>query len=228
MKDSNSEEMSRHHDTGMDISSLRHAVTGLTLEHEDLDPDPMKQFEAWFRQACDADTLEPNAMSLTTVDEQHRPFCRTVLLKYFDERGFVFFTNQSSNKAKHIAGNSNVALLFFWPVLGRQIIIRGSAEKISTKETMRYFVTRPRGSQIGAWVSVQSHVITSRALLEAKFDEMKRKFADKKVPLPSFWGGYRVLPKEFEFWQGRPDRLHDRFMYSDGSDGSWNIERLSP
>lgn len=228
MKNGNREETQYSHDTGMDISSLRHAVTGLTLEHEDLDPDPMKQFETWFRQACDADTLEPNAMSLTTVDERHRPFCRTVLLKYFDERGFVFFTNQSSNKARHIAGNSNVALLFFWPVLGRQIIIRGSAEKISTKETLRYFVTRPRGSQIGAWVSVQSHVITSRALLEAKFDEMKRKFADKKVPLPSFWGGYRVLPEEFEFWQGRPDRLHDRFMYSDGSAGGWNIERLSP
>jgi pyridoxamine 5'-phosphate oxidase len=228
MKDSNSEETSRHHDAGMDISSLRLAATGLTLEQEDLDPDPMNQFEDWFREACDASALEPNAMSLTTVNEQHQPFCRTVLLKYFDERGFVFFTNQSSNKAKHIAGNSNVALLFFWPVLGRQIIIRGRAEKISTKETMRYFVTRPRGSQIGAWVSVQSQVITSRALLEEKFAEMKSKFADKKVPLPSFWGGYRVLPIELEFWQGRADRLHDRFQYSDGSDGSWNIERLSP
>jgi len=228
MNSSENEPANPDHGTGMDVSSLRIAATGLTLEHEDLDADPVKQFADWFRQACDTQTLEPNAMSLTTVDEQQRPFCRTVLLKYFDARGFVFFTNQSSNKAQHIAENPNVSLLFFWPVLGRQIAIRGTADKISTQETMRYFMTRPRGSQIGAWVSVQSRVITSRALLEAKFDEMKRKFADKKVPLPSFWGGYRVQPREFEFWQGRSDRLHDRFLYSDRGAGNWGIERLSP
>lgn len=228
MKNSESEELKSENDAGMDVSSLRLSATGLTLELEELDADPVKQFEDWFRQICDTDTLEPNAMSLTTVDEQHRPSCRTVLLKYFDERGLVFFTNQSSNKAIQIAANANVALLFFWPVLGRQIAIRGTAEKISAQETLRYFVTRPRGSQIGAWVSVQSSVITSRALLEAKFDEMKRKFADKKVPLPSFWGGYRVVPRTFEFWQGRSDRLHDRFLYSMIDEDSWKIERLSP
>jgi len=222
------EELSPHPDAGMDVSSLRLSATGLTLEFDELDTDPAKQFEDWFRQVCDTDTLEPNAMSLTTVDEQHRPSCRTVLLKYFDERGFVFFTNRSSNKATHIATNANVALLFFWPVLGRQVAIRGRAEKISTQETLRYFATRPRGSQIGAWVSVQSSVITSRALLEARFDEMKRKFADKKVPLPSFWGGYRVVPQSFEFWQGRSDRLHDRFLYSRVDENNWKIERLSP
>ncbi len=228
MKNKKIEEPNSSHDAGMDVSSLRLSATGMTLESDELDADPVKQFADWFRQVCDTETLEPNAMSLTTVDERHRPACRTVLLKYFDARGFVFFTNQSSNKAAHIAANANVALLFFWPVLGRQVAIRGLAEKISTQETMRYFVTRPRGSQIGAWVSVQSSVITSRALLEAKFDEMKRKFADKKVPLPSFWGGYRVVPQSFEFWQGRSDRLHDRFLYSRADEDSWKIERLSP
>lgn len=228
MKNNEGEGLKPNHDAGMDVSSLRLSATGLTLEAEELNADPVKQFEDWFRQVCDTDTLEPNAMSLTTVDEQHRPSCRTVLLKYFDERGFVFFTNQSSNKAIQIAANANVALLFFWPVLGRQIAIRGTAEKISTQETLRYFVTRPRGSQVGAWVSVQSSVITSRSLLEAKFDEMKRKFADKKVPLPSFWGGYRVVPRTFEFWQGRSDRLHDRFLYSALDENNWKIERLAP
>ena len=153
---------------------------------------------------------------------------RTVLLKYFDERGFTFFTNQSSNKAKQIAGNPHVALLFFWPGFARQVAIRGTASKMPATETMRYFVSRPRGSQIGAWVSAQSSVISSRALLEAKFDEMKRKFSNKEVPLPSFWGGYRVVPSEFEFWQGRQNRLHDRFRYRQRDDGGWDIERLAP
>jgi pyridoxamine 5'-phosphate oxidase len=166
-------------------------------------------------------------MSLSTVDEHHRPSCRTVLLKYFDERGFVFFTNLSSNKAAQIAVNENVSILFFWPELGRQVGVRGTAAKIPNKETLKYFMTRPRGSQIGAWVSAQSSVISSRSLLEMKFDEIKRKFADKEVPLPSFWGGFRVVPEKIEFWQGRTNRLHDRFQYvRDGN--SWKIERLAP
>ena len=212
----------------MDVSAVRHSATGLTLDREDLRTDPVQQFEDWFRQACDTDTPDSNAMSLTTVDEKHHPSCRTVLLKYFDETGFVFFTNRSSTKATHMAANANVALLFFWPEFGRQVSIRGTAEKISTKETLRYFVTRPRGSQIGAWVSAQSSVIRSRALLEAKFAEMLHKFAEKEVPLPSFWGGYRVVPSEIEFWQGRQDRLHDRFLYCKQDDGDWRIDRLSP
>jgi len=216
------------HETGMDVSSLRRSATGLTLDGASLDRDPIKQFESWFRQSCATDTLEPNAMTLTTVDKLHRPTCRTVLLKYFDEKGFVFFTNQTSNKAIQIAGNANVALLFFWPILGRQISIRGTALQISTQETLRYFITRPRGSQVGAWVSAQSSVISSRSILEAKFEEMKRKFANKEVPLPSSWGGYRVIPREIEFWQGRQDRLHDRFLYTDAGDGVWTLERLSP
>ncbi len=167
-------------------------------------------------------------MSLATVDAEQRPACRTVLLKYFDSRGFVFFTNLSSNKSRQIEGNANVALLFFWPDLGRQVCMRGTAERVSTKETLRYFTTRPRGSQIGAWVSSQSSIISSRSLLEAKVEEMKRKFADKKIPVPSFWGGFRVIPAEYEFWQGHPDRLHDRFLYSRRGSENWGIERLAP
>jgi len=166
-------------------------------------------------------------MTLSTVDPQHRPASRTVLLKYFDERGFVFFTNLESSKAGHIAANANVALLFFWRELGRQVSVRGTAAKIPTGETLRYFATRPRGSQIGAWVSSQSSIISTRSLLEAKFEELKQKFRDKEIPLPSFWGGYRVVPREIEFWQGRDNRLHDRFLYARQDDG-WRIDRLAP
>ena len=216
-----------NNEPGMDVSGMRRSQTGEPLGRKDLDEDPFRQFEAWFAAACDSSTLDPNAMSIATVDADHRPFSRTVLLKYFDRRGFVFFTNLESNKAKHIAANENVSLLFFWPVLGRQVGIRGTAGRISTAETLRYFMSRPRGSQIGAWVSAQSSVISSRSLLEAKYAEIREKFAEGEVPVPSFWGGYRVVPREFEFWQGRPDRLHDRFLYSMGSEG-WQIERLAP
>ena len=215
-------------EAGMDVSELRRLATGLSLEREDLDADPIVQFADWFRAACDPDHMEPNAMTLATVDQDNRPASRTVLLKYFDERGFVFYTNLGSKKAEHIEGNADVALLFLWRELGRQISIKGTATRIPTSETLKYFATRPRGSQIGAWVSAQSSVISSRSLLEAKFDEMKRKFSAKEVPLPSFWGGYRVTPVEIEFWQGRPNRLHDRFLYTRQDDDSWTIERLAP
>lgn len=223
-----SKKVAPRHETAMDVSALRRSPAGSTLEREDFRADAIEQFEDWFRQACHSDMLDPNAMSLATVDNTDRPALRTVLLKYFDEKGFVFFTNLASNKALHIANNSNVALLFLWSGLDRQVSIKGTAEKISTKDTMRYFVTRPRGSQIGAWVSAQSSVISSRALLEAKFEEMKQKFANKEVPLPSFWGGYRVVAKEIEFWQGRKNRLHDRFLYTLQADETWKIERLAP
>jgi pyridoxamine 5'-phosphate oxidase len=212
---------------GMDVSDLRRSATGPALEREDLHADPIVQFEHWFRDACDSDRMDPNAMTLSTVDARNRPASRTVLLKYFDERGFVFFTNLESSKAGHIAANANVALLFFWRELGRQIAVRGTAAKIPTRETLRYFATRPRGSQIGAWVSSQSSVVSTRSLLEAKFEELKQKFRDKEIPLPSFWGGYRVTPRDIEFWQGRDNRLHDRFLYSRQRDG-WQIDRLAP
>ena len=214
--------------TGMDVSDLRRSATGPALDRSDLLDDPIVQFERWFREACDSDRMDPNAMTLSTVDRDNRPASRTVLLKYFDARGFVFFTNLDSQKAAHIADNANVALLFFWRELGRQISIRGTAEKVPTAETLKYFATRPRGSQIGAWVSAQSSVISTRSLLESKFEELKRKFRDKEIPLPSFWGGYRVHPLQIEFWQGRADRLHDRFLYTRQADDRWRIERLAP
>lgn len=203
-------------------------MTGPSLRRKDLDADPVRQFERWFREACELDRPDPNAMALATVDAQQRPACRTVLLKYFDRRGFVFFTNLSSNKSTQIERNSSVALLFFWPDFGRQVSVRGAAERVSARETLRYFATRPRGSQLGAWVSSQSSVISSRSLLEAKVEEMKRKFADREIPLPSFWGGFRVIPAEYEFWQGHADRLHDRFLYSRRDTEDWSIERLAP
>ena len=199
------------------------------LKRDELDPDPFRQFQQWFTQAIDADIPEPNAMSLATVGESGQPWLRTVLLKIYDARGFVFFTNYESRKARQITGQSRVALLFPWVALGRQVKITGQAARIPLMESVKYFATRPRGSQIGAWASPQSEVITSRALLEAKFDEMKRKFTKGEVPLPSFWGGYRVVPETIEFWQARESRLHDRFLYSrGGAEGRWQIERLAP
>jgi len=212
----------------MNVSALRRSATGFALDREDLADDPVIQFEEWFRYACETVPMDPNAVSLSTVDSQNKPSSRTVLLKYFDENGFVFFTNFESKKAEHIVANANVALLFFWSDAARQVKIQGTAEKIPASETLKYFVSRPRGSQIGAWVSAQSSVISSRSLLEAKFQEIKRKFKNKDVPLPSFWGGYRVVPEEIEFWQGRRNRLHDRFQYTRRQDGGWDIERLAP
>jgi pyridoxamine 5'-phosphate oxidase len=213
--------------SGVDIAALRRPASGQTLEREDLADDPVRQFQTWLQDACESESLDPNAMSIATVDAEGRPDTRTVLLKYYDAKGFVFFTNLSSAKAAQIADNDNVALLFFWPTLGRQIRIRGTAKKISTAETLRYFATRPRGSQIGAWVSAQSSVISSRSLLEAKYAEIKQKFADHEVPLPSFWGGYRVTATEYEFWQSRTNRLHDRFRYT-MRDERWHVHRLAP
>jgi pyridoxamine 5'-phosphate oxidase len=219
-------DLPEHH--GMNVSSLRRSATGFVLDREDLDADPIAQFETWFRYACDTVPMDPNAVFLSTVDSQNRPSCRTVLLKYFDENGFVFFTNYESSKAVQIEANPNVAMLFFWSDAARQVKIRGQAERIPTSESLKYFLSRPRGSQIGAWVSAQSSVISSRSLLENKFQEMKDKFSNKEIPLPSFWGGYRVIPEQIEFWQGRRNRLHDRFQYTKQDDGGWLIERLAP
>jgi len=215
-----------HH--GMDVGALRRSATGHALERDDLDDDPIVQFEEWFGVACEAMPLDPNAMTLSTVDAEARPSSRTVLLKSFDAQGFVFYTNYDSKKAAHIATNPNVSLLFFWSPLARQVKIQGVAEKVPAKESLAYFLSRPRGSQIGAWVSAQSSVISSRSLLEAKYQEIKDKFRNKEIPLPSFWGGYRVVPNRVEFWQGRSNRLHDRFQYTKQDDGSWTIERLAP
>ena len=212
----------------MKTESMRVEYTHGELHRRDLKQDPLEQFAVWFEQACQAKLTEPNAMTLATVGADGRPLTRTVLLKTFDARGFVFFTNSNSRKARHIKENPNVSLLFPWLALERQVIVAGKAEPVSAAETLKYFVTRPRGSQLGAWVSEQSSVITSRKILEMKLEEIKRKFADGEVPLPPWWSGYRVAPQEIEFWQGRESRLHDRFLYTRQPDGSWGIERLAP
>jgi pyridoxamine 5'-phosphate oxidase len=211
----------------MDLSDFRKEYSDRGLHREDLAADPMVEFEKWFHQAIELKLHEPNAMSLATADAAGRPLLRTVLLKYFDKSGFVFFTNYESRKARHIAENPHVSLLFPWIVLERQVIVQGRAEKISAAESLNYFTSRPRESQLGAWVSSQSSVISSRKLLLQKLSEIRDKFSHGEIPLPSFWGGFRVVPESIEFWQGGSARLHDRFHYERDGDG-WSIARLSP
>lgn len=209
-------------------SQLREKLMVEGLERSSLHSDPYKQFESWYAETCSTDISESSAMILATVDQHGQPWQRTVLLKTFDEKGFVFFTNYSSRKAEHIETNNKVSLLFPWHPLGRQLKVTGTAEKISTAESLKYFLSRPRGSQIGAWASHQSKVVKNRALLDAMFDEMKHKFVDGEIPLPSFWGGYRINPKTIEFWQARDSRLHDRFIYTKNESNDWFNERLAP
>ena len=214
--------------TTIQLAEMRRNYAARALDLADLDANPFAQFDHWMREAIETQVIEPNAMTLATADGSGRPAVRTVLLKGFDERGFVFYSNYESAKARDLAANSKVALLFPWLALERQVSAMGSAQKISAAESLKYFLSRPRESQIGAWASRQSEVISTRALLETKFAEMKARFANGGIPLPDQWGGYRVTPQSFEFWQGRPNRLHDRFKYSLQSDGSWTIARLMP
>ena len=195
---------------------------------EELESDPIVQFEKWFREAWDENYPMPHAMSLATASAEGLPTVRTVLLKRYDSRGFVFFTNYGSRKAKQISDNPQAVLLFPWVRLGRQITVAGRVEKISKSESVQYFLSRPRGSQLSAWASAQSTVISSRAILEPAFATVKRRFAEGEVPLPDFWGGYRVDPDSIEFWQNRKDRLHDRVLYNRGENGAWRIDRLTP
>jgi len=212
----------------MKLDHLRVHYDRDELRREDLRADPFEQFAAWMKEACESGLVEPNAMSLATVATDGRPTLRTVLLKGFDARGFVFYTNLESRKARQISRNANVSLLLPWLTLHRQVAINGLAERVPAREALAYFVTRPFGSQIGAWASPQSQVVSARALLEMKWEEAKRKFQEGRVPMPSFWGGFRVVPRDIEFWQGRGNRLHDRFLYTRLEDGSWKIERLAP
>ena len=212
----------------MKADLLRQQLMQQGLGRSELLVDPFKQFENWYVATGETDIAEPTAMVLATVDSNGQPWQRTVLLKLFDEQGFVFFTNYASRKAEHIAENNKVSLLFPWHPLGRQVKITGTAEKVSTEESLKYFLSRPRGSQIGAWTSYQSKVIKNRALLDGMFNEMKNKFLHGEVPLPSFWGGYRIVPSTMEFWQARDSRLHDRFMYRRDENDAWFIERLAP
>jgi len=208
--------------------AFREAVMARGLSRDALDPDPIRQFQRWFEEAIAQDIPEPNAMSLATVDASGQPYIRTVLLKLYDTSGFVFFTNYESRKSRQIGENPRVSLLFPWVALARQLQIVGTARRIPTAESLKYFATRPRGSQIGAWASPQSRVISTRSLLEEKVAEIKRHFAQGQIPLPDFWGGYRVEPEMIELWQGRESRLHDRFQYVRDEDRNWLIERLAP
>ena len=198
------------------------------LDESCLASSPFDQFVSWYQHAVSTQLLEPNAMVLATVDASGRPTQRTVLLKYYDSHGFVFFTNYKSRKASQIAENAFVSLHFLWLPLHRQIEISGTAVRVSTVESLKYFATRPRGSQLGAWVSEQSSIITSRILLDAKLAEVKQKFSNNEIPWPSFWGGFRVVPQRFEFWQGQPNRLHDRFEYLLQAESTWARHRLAP
>lgn len=210
------------------VEQMRVEYRSAPFREEELKPDAFEQFAIWFREARDAGLLEPNAMSLATASVEGRPSLRTVLLKHWDERGFVFFTNLESRKAREITANPHVSLLFLWIPLARQVCVNGTAERVSPAEALAYFVKRPFASQLAAWSSPQSRIISARAILEAKWAEMKRKLKEGEVPLPSFWGGFRVVPHEIEFWQGREHRLHDRFLYRRRDGGSWQIERLAP
>lgn len=197
------------------------------LQREKLAEDPLKQFELWMEQAIASEIPDPTAMTLATVSKEGQPSQRIVLLKHLDERGFVFFTNYNSAKAHDITSNAKVSLHFPWHAMERQVKVMGEAQKIPVSETLSYFVSRPRDSQIAAWASNQSHKISTREALMMQFESMKKKFEGGEVPLPDFWGGYRICPSVFEFWQGGGKRLHDRFEYR-RHEQQWQIERLAP
>ena len=202
------------------------AALSATLGRDDLDPDPIRQFATWFRPVL-ARNVEATVMTLATAGKDGRPSARTVLLKDFDERGFVFYTNYESPKARALLENPQAALVFHWPDRERQVCVSGPVARVSGEEADAYFLTRPRGSQLGAWASPQSTVLASREELDRRVAEVERRYAGREVPRPPFWGGFRIAPEVVEFWQGRPNRMHDRFRYR--KDGSrWAIERLAP
>lgn len=198
------------------------------LEREDLAEDPLEQFGRWMQQVIAAGIPDPNAMTIATVDAEGQPSQRIVLLKHLDEKGFVFYTNLKSRKARDLEHNPKISLHFPWYFLERQVKVCGVTEKISTAETLKYFLSRPRDSQLAAWASQQSSPISSRTLLLQQFEAMKNKFSKGEIPLPDFWGGFRVKPHQIEFWQGGANRLHDRFQYTRQADNRWNIQRLEP
>ncbi|MDA0149051.1 pyridoxamine 5'-phosphate oxidase [Vibrio sp. LaRot3] len=211
----------------MELEDIRREYTQGGLRRKDLLKDPIDQFNFWLQQAVDAKLMDPTAMTVATVDETGQPYQRIVLLKHCDASGFVFYTNLGSRKAQHIEHNAKVSLHFPWHNLERQVNIVGVAEKLTAAENFKYFASRPKESQIAAIASKQSSRISARGVLEGKFLELKQKFANGEIPVPSFWGGYRIRPTSIEFWQGGEHRLHDRFLYSHDDD-KWDIDRLAP
>ena len=220
--------MSANLNQPLDVASLRRNYAQQTLSETDVLHDPVAQFAVWFEEALSSRLIEPNAMTLATADRAGRPSARTVLLKGFDKQGFVFYTNYGSRKGQNLEENHQAALLFTWLELERQIRIEGAVEKVSQEESLAYFQSRPKGSQIGAWVSAQSSVVENRMVLEKRAAELKAEYEHVGVlPLPPFWGGYRLTPEYLEFWQGRESRLHDRICYTRVGEG-WKIGRLAP
>jgi pyridoxamine 5'-phosphate oxidase len=235
----------------MNVVNLRREYRSRGLDRRDLDADPIAQFENWFGQAAatksgswwrkvgialykcfqvalGAEPIDPNAMTLATADKEGRPSARSVLLKGVDQRGFIFYTNYESRKGCELAENPRGALVFYWADLERQVCISGDVTKLAREESEEYFKGRPRGSRLAAWASNQSEVVSDRAGLEAKWRQMEARYPGEDVPLPPCWGGYVLAPTRIEFWQGRPNRLHDRFRYTKQADGHWLIERLAP
>jgi pyridoxamine 5'-phosphate oxidase len=211
-----------------ELSGLRHEYDAHGLRRADLHSDPIEQFQAWFAAALATESRDVNAMSLATASPDGRPSVRIVLLKAVDHRGFCFFTNYDSEKGRHLDANPHAALAFYWIKLERQVRITGSVERTSREDSAAYFHSRPMGSRLGAWVSKQSEVIDSRKILDARLEAMRERFHNAEIGLPPHWGGYRVKPEQVEFWQGRPNRLHDRFRYSRAGDSAWQIDRLAP
>jgi len=209
------------------ISHLRREYTQAGLSEQDLQPDPQEQFRRWMQDAIDAELTEPNAAVLATVDGQGQPSTRVVLVKGVDERGFSFFTNYESRKARELAANPRAALTFPWVEMERQVCITGRVTQLPREESDAYFKTRPRGSRLGAWASKQSEVIADRTILEHRLADLDREYPGNDIPMPPTWGGYVLAPDAVEFWQGRPSRLHDRLVYTRQA-GSWKVHRLSP
>ncbi|MEJ7624032.1 MAG: pyridoxamine 5'-phosphate oxidase [Pyrinomonadaceae bacterium] len=209
-----------------ELADIRRDFTAAGLDESALAANPFEQFAAWMRDTLNADIIDPNAMTVATVSEDGRPSARVVLLKYFDDTGFAFFTNYDSKKGRDLLSNPNTVFHFFWPQLDRQVAVYGRVEKTTREESKKYFLSRPVESRLGAWASNQSQVIASRAILEERVADLRERFGDE-VPLPPFWGGFRLTPDKFEFWQGRQNRLHDRIVYELAS-GTWDISRLSP
>jgi len=212
----------------LSIDQVRREYLQGGLNRDQLKDCPIAQFEHWLKQAVDAGLKDPTAMTVATVDAEGQPSQRIVLLKGVSKEGFVFYTNYGSRKAQEISQNPRVSLHFPWHALERQVKVAGRAEKVSQQESLKYFLSRPEESQLAAWASEQSRPVSSRQLLMQQFASMKEKFTAGKIPLPDFWGGYRIVPERIEFWQGGANRLHDRFEYRKAEEGSWNIRRLAP